>query len=299
MSKNGAGRASKGDTRRALGNGDGDDSGRTERRRDGEKRRRDSKKSDKSRSESSRAIPDDNHNASLVQNQFPGEFPSMYAEPYRPPGLAADYYGDQGESVQFQPGVRPQPPSIIQAADQAHLHKPTVVAQPPPEPSSLGQVGAAASFYEVANGGDNAYGSTPLNPPHKESLKPTVHSNGGTSPWSSPGPDGRIPTNASSGGGIAGPVAAAAVAAGVGLAAEYYTGNIPKTGPNNHPPGTLSQVGQNYAQSEATHYTTQSETTYTTAPTSRPQRPPANPSLSSNMPLYGAAAAAGLAGVAA
>ncbi|KAL9113635.1 MAG: hypothetical protein Q9227_002373 [Pyrenula ochraceoflavens] len=81
-----------------------------------------------------------------IPHQFPGQFPDTTAEPYRPPGLAADYYGDHGESVAFQPGVRPAPPSIIEGAEP-HLHEPTIEAAPPAEPSSMGQVGAAASFY--------------------------------------------------------------------------------------------------------------------------------------------------------
>ncbi|RLL98199.1 hypothetical protein CFD26_104505 [Aspergillus turcosus] len=84
-----------------------------------------------------------------VQQQFPGQFPTSVAEPYRPPnpaGEAADYYGDQGQSVAEQPGVRPQPPSVIPNS-QAHLMAASPVANPPPEPSSMGQVGAAAAYF--------------------------------------------------------------------------------------------------------------------------------------------------------
>ncbi|GFF34085.1 hypothetical protein IFM58399_03754 [Aspergillus lentulus] len=84
-----------------------------------------------------------------VQQQFPGQFPAYVAEPYRPPnpaGEAADYYGDQGQSVAEQPGVRPKPPSIIPNS-QAHLMTASPVANPPPEPSSMGQVGAAAAYF--------------------------------------------------------------------------------------------------------------------------------------------------------
>ncbi|KAJ5143169.1 uncharacterized protein N7515_001956 [Penicillium bovifimosum] len=55
------------------------------------------------------AVPYDPH----VPQQFPGQFPEQTAAPYRPPnpaGAAADYYGDQGQSVEHQPGVRPNPP---------------------------------------------------------------------------------------------------------------------------------------------------------------------------------------------
>ncbi|RJE26236.1 Involucrin repeat protein [Aspergillus sclerotialis] len=84
-----------------------------------------------------------------VHQQFPGQFPSAVAEPYRPPnpaGEAADYYGDQGQSVAEQPGVRPNPPSVL-PNNQAHLMPASPVVNPPPEPSSMGQVGAAASYF--------------------------------------------------------------------------------------------------------------------------------------------------------
>ena len=84
-----------------------------------------------------------------VHQQFPGQFPSTIAEPYRPPnpaGEAADYYGDQGQSVAEQPGVRPNPPSVL-PNNQAHLIPASPVVNPPPEPSSMGQVGAAASYF--------------------------------------------------------------------------------------------------------------------------------------------------------
>ena len=89
-----------------------------------------------------------------VQDQFPGQFPKESTAPYRPPaaaseggpGLAAEYYGDAGESVAHQPGVRPQAPSLIVGAEP-HLQPASSVAAPPPEPSAVGGVGAAASFF--------------------------------------------------------------------------------------------------------------------------------------------------------
>ena len=93
--------------------------------------------------------------SSHVQDQFPGQFPMQSAEPYRPPlavseggpGLAAEYYGDAGQSVSDQPGVRLQSPSLIIGAEP-HLQAASAVAAPPPEPSTLGSVGAAASFFD-------------------------------------------------------------------------------------------------------------------------------------------------------
>ena len=92
-----------------------------------------------------------------VQDQFPGQFPAESTAPYRPPiatneggpGLATEYYGDTGESVAYQPGVRPQPPSLIVGAEP-HLQAALAVAAPPPEPSASGSVGAAASFYSTS-----------------------------------------------------------------------------------------------------------------------------------------------------
>ncbi|MCJ1302188.1 hypothetical protein MMC08_004991, partial [Hypocenomyce scalaris] len=93
-----------------------------------------------------------------VQDQFPGQFPMESAAPYRPPlaaseggpGLAAEYYGDAGESVAEQPGVRPHPPALIVGAEP-HLLAASPTTAPPPEPSSAGGVGAAASFYNGEN----------------------------------------------------------------------------------------------------------------------------------------------------
>ncbi|RMZ92618.1 hypothetical protein DV736_g177, partial [Chaetothyriales sp. CBS 134916] len=121
--------------------------------------RRDSRRSSRpDRKQSSRAIGDDD--ARLAQNQ-----------PYG--SSAASYYGDQGESVASQPGVRPSPPSILYSADQAHLLTPSVDANPPPEPSSQGQVGSAASFYPANNNGAGSdYQSGPTRPDPRPGNQP-------------------------------------------------------------------------------------------------------------------------------
>ncbi|KAJ9648688.1 hypothetical protein H2199_000601 [Coniosporium tulheliwenetii] len=85
-----------------------------------------------------------------VTAQFPGQDPASFSAPYRPPlaaseggpGLAADYYGDQGQSVYTQPGVRPEPPKIIFGA-QPHLMAASAVSAPPQETGH----GSAADFY--------------------------------------------------------------------------------------------------------------------------------------------------------
>ena len=85
-----------------------------------------------------------------VQQQFPGQFPTETAKPYlphNPAGAAADYYGDQGQSVAEQPGIRPQKPLVN---SQEHLMAASPSVNPPPEPSSLGQVGAAAAYFDDA-----------------------------------------------------------------------------------------------------------------------------------------------------
>ena len=95
------------------------------------------------------------HMSAHIPDQFPGQFPSQAAAPYRPPlaaseggpGLAAEYYGDAGESVAHQPGVRPQAPTLIVGAEP-HLQAASPTAAPPLEPSTTGNVGAAASFFD-------------------------------------------------------------------------------------------------------------------------------------------------------
>ncbi|ETI22903.1 hypothetical protein G647_04697 [Cladophialophora carrionii CBS 160.54] len=215
-------------------------------RRRGEEGRRESRRAGKSERRekergSTRAFGD--HDAALPQNQFPGEFPDTYAQPYRPPGLAAEYYNDHGESVQSQPGVRPNQPSIVTNTEQAHLMEPTVEPKPPPEPSSLGQIGAAASFYGDTNyENDSGHQTTPSKPPRLSSgsYRPAKHSTYGASPRSSPGPQGNIAPSAQTPGGIG---FAAPTAAVVGAAAEYYAGGggggsaSAYQTPNRPPPG--------------------------------------------------------------
>ena len=110
-----------------------------------------------------------------VPDQFPGQFPSGATAPYRPPlsvnqggpGLAADYYGDTGESVSQQPGVRPQAPSLIVGAEP-HLMAASPIEAPPIEPSATGGVGAAASFFSGAS--FQSPSATPM--PGQQSVRP-------------------------------------------------------------------------------------------------------------------------------
>ncbi|CAG8919830.1 unnamed protein product [Penicillium nalgiovense] len=121
-----------------------------------------------------------------VQQQFPGQFPEQAAAPYPPPnpaGAAADYYGDQGQSVEHQPGVRPAPPSVLPNT-QAHLMAASPSANPPPEPSSLGETGAAAAYFD-----DDFHAPEPQDQPPEVSLsrppkpsKPSKPSSSGVLP---------------------------------------------------------------------------------------------------------------------
>ncbi|KAK5065388.1 hypothetical protein LTR84_001226 [Exophiala bonariae] len=204
--------------------------------RDNGRDRRDSRRSGRSDDRTS-ARASDNHDASLPQNQFPGEMPLTYTQPYRPPGQASSYYGDQGESVSFQPGVRPIQPSIVTNAEQAHLMEPTIDARPPAEPSSLGQVGAAAGYF--GNSGfanDSGVQSTPSKPSQRlDHNRPDQSGGFDTSPRASPSPGGYQdrPSQQASGGGahFAPPTAA-----------EYYSGSAFQT-PPRLPQGSFEGSG--------------------------------------------------------
>ena len=138
--------------------------------------------------------------SSHVQDQFPGQFPTQSSAPYRPPlatseggpGLAAEYYGDAGQSVAEQPGNRTNTPSLIIGAEP-HLQAALAVAAPPPEPSASGVVGAAASFFsgefeenEVAPTHGQHISSTMVpgqirpNSNHHSSSTPIISALGGT-----------------------------------------------------------------------------------------------------------------------
>jgi hypothetical protein len=216
---------------------------------------------------------------SLVQSQFPGEFPETFSRPYQTPGLAAEYYGDYGESVADQPGVRPQRPSIIMTADQAHLLEPTAEAAPPPEPSSMGQVGAAASFFASTSDHENSAPALP-GKVSRPNLKPSKHSNIGASPRTSPGPGGR-PTSFMGNTSMAG---AATIGAAGGLASQYYSTTSAQI------PG---QGGFYISPTSNTH--DEAYITTANATSARPPRPSKQHS-GSNAALYGAAAAGLAAG---
>ena len=220
--------------------------------------------------------------SSHVPDQFPGQFPTTSAGPYRPPlavkeggpGLAADYYGDAGQSVTNQPGVRPQQPTLIIGAEP-HLQPASSTAQPPPEPSASGGVGAAASFFsntvetETFNNHTSHYSS---------SAKP-----GSSYTESNSRPESQYNSNSTS------------VFPTVGAAASYYIGSQSNS-EEHRPQHTPSIVGSQTATSQRPlshingHYDA-------TAQYAGPPTPGKHPSHSSIAPLY-AAGAAGLAAAA-
>lgn len=157
-----------------------------------------------------------------LQQQFPGQMSDFTTPPYlpeNPAGAAADYYGDQGESVSAQPGVRPNPPTVIPNS-QAHLITASATPNPPPEPSSMGQVGAAADYYsEGANPGQL--------PPGQPS--PSAQPPGPLAP-------GKPSQPAQGSGSIAPAAATTAATYGVGNLVSYAGANPPPVSAPGGPP---------------------------------------------------------------
>jgi len=222
--------------------------------------------------------------SSHVQDQFPGQFPDQSTAPYRPPkaaseggpGLAAEYYGDAGESVAEQPGNRANTPSLIIGAE-THLQAALAVAAPPPEPSASGGVGAAASFF---SGELDEHESVTSYGQQTSSTFITAPARPQGSHHSSSAP--AIPT-------VGGAAIEAAAGFSMGSQASSHTQR----------PDHASSVGG--AQQEHGSYPYQRPPSPTAEPyysnASRPSRPGRQSSHSSNVPLY-AAGAAGLAAAA-
>lgn len=121
--------------------------------------------------------------SSHVQDQFPGQDPVQYATSALPGGnpfgAAADFYNDQGQSVHQQPGVRPQPPSVIIGQDTPHLMAAAAHANPVADTGS----GAAADFYGTST---NAPPSKPPRP--SSSTMPGAFIEEGPAPQKPPRP---------------------------------------------------------------------------------------------------------------
>ena len=226
--------------------------------------------------------------SSHVQDQFPGQFPTESSAPYRPPlasgesgpGLAAEYYGDAGESVAHQPGYRKHSPSLIIGAEP-HLLPASSIAAPPPEPSASGVVGAAASFFS----GDFDEGASTTN------QQDSVHTSATGRPESS------YHTSSA-------PIIPPTSTAALGAAAGYMMsgGNSAGSSSSFHqqrPNQATSLIG---AHSEHSISTTQDPPSQTQAPnyssSARPPKLGKTSFHSSNIPLHavGAVGAAALAG---
>ena len=233
--------------------------------------------------------------SSHVQDQFPGQFPIQSAEPYRPPlavseggpGLAAEYYGDAGQSVSDQPGVRLQSPSLIIGAEP-HLQAASAVAAPPPEPSTTGGVGAAASFFDGSFTPEPAEGLSATQAPIGTSGPPFYQdSNTGAS---TARPD---PSHHSS----SAPAVPTLGAAAAGAAAGYLMsgGQSSQSQRPEHVPSAGN--GSNLSPSSSTYQRPSSHLPSTSGSitnNSKPTKPAKHSSQSSNIPMY-AAGAAGLA----
>ncbi|MDN6500086.1 MAG: hypothetical protein L0K44_10160, partial [Yaniella sp.] len=211
-------------------------------------------------------VPYDPH----VQQQFPGQFPEQVAAPYRPPnpaGAAADYYGDQGQSVEHQPGIRPAPPSVLPNT-QAHLMAASPSANPPPEPSSLGETGAAAAYFD-----------DDFHAPAQEGQPPAVSSSRPPKPSkpSKPSSSGVLP------------------AAAVGAAAYGIGGMMSHSESHSPPQHTTSyaQQGQPVVQGQPMTYNPPME--YDQPMGSGSYQPPSKPSHSHSFSEGAGIAAAGAA----
>ncbi|KAI4289361.1 MAG: hypothetical protein L6R35_001375 [Caloplaca aegaea] len=234
--------------------------------------------------------------SSHVQHQFPGQFPASSATPYRPPfaaseggpGLAAEYYGDAGQSVAEQPGIRTHSPSLIIGAEP-HLQAASAVAAPPPEPSASGGVGAAASFFDGSfNAGFDIEDHNGSIPALTNKVSQTQYDSAApvTSSYATNDPN---KTNQHS--------SSAPVVPTVGAAAGYYLSihhSRPER-PVHHTSSMSSGSGPVAGTSSHQHSLPAHDQNTMYSTSTQPQaRPGKQPSTSSNIPLY-VAGAAGLA----
>ena len=268
-----------------------------------------------------------------VTDQFPGQFPSDESAPYRPPGLAADYYGDAGESVSQQPGVRPQAPDLIVGAEP-HLMAASAVAAPPAEPSASGGVGASDTFFNSSHTFQTPEGSqtgsarvSPSGSPSRLPQSSSHHAppaqrppeflgqhsatavGGSISSQISPHTSGIVPTLGTAATGVA-------VGAAAGAAADYYmsgqsssqhqhsqsisesvSGQYSSAVQHQYSPGPSTSGPSGAYDRPSGSYAQDARPSGSYSQDSRPPRPGKQPSSSSNVPIV--AAAVGAAGLAA
>jgi serine/arginine repetitive matrix protein 2 len=160
--------------------------------------------------------------SSHVQDQFPGQNPAQFAAPFVPHapvhtgsfGEAADYYGDQGQSVHQQPGVRPDAPSVLMPLDTPHLMSASSQANPVADTGN----GAAADFYGPSNT------DTKTSKPPRPSSMPGAFTDDEPSPPKPPRPSSK-PNKPSK----IGSATTMAGAAGLGYATGYSSSHPQQT----------------------------------------------------------------------
>ncbi|KAL8965980.1 MAG: hypothetical protein Q9183_003588, partial [Haloplaca sp. 2 TL-2023] len=222
--------------------------------------------------------------SSHVHDQFPGQFPTQAAAPYRPPfaaseggpGLAAEYYGDAGQSVAHQPGFRTHSPSLIIGAEP-HLQAASAMAAPPAEPSASGGVGAAASFFD----GTFSAGSDVEGRHHQ---KPTSTSGASMPPFSSATPPTSTYAPSTSAPSYhpssSAPVVPTLGSAAAGAAAGYYMSNHSSRPERlNYYSASISGHGQTSSSSDHHNYQHYQNAATHDSYMSRPSssRPPTRP----------------------
>ncbi|KAF2631406.1 hypothetical protein BU25DRAFT_407055 [Macroventuria anomochaeta] len=256
--------------------------------------------------------------SSHVQDQFPGQDPVQYSSSampgHNPFGAAADFYYDQGQSVGNQPGVRPQPPSVIIGQDTPHLMAASAQANPVADTGA----GSAADFY-----GDGSNPPASSSKPPRPTSMPGAFVDDNVAPQTPPQPSGSKPSKTNSF-----PTTAAGLAGGAALgyamghsssntqhSTSYSTSNVhhntsysgthPNDTYNNTTPAGPSGPSSVYHQGDLPS-TTAVNGSYSNipayqeataeAPPPKPPRPgkPEKQPSSSNAGLY-AAGAAGLA----
>ncbi|KAI4263313.1 MAG: hypothetical protein L6R42_001536, partial [Xanthoria sp. 1 TBL-2021] len=217
--------------------------------------------------------------SSHVQDQFPGQFPAQSTTPYRPPlaaseggpGLAAEYYGDAGQSVIDQPGVRIHSPSLIVGAEP-HLQAASVIAAPPPEPSASGGIGAAASFFDgTFSAGSDMEGHPSQKPGPTDGSSSLQYSSAAPSTSTHTTSGARPSTQQST----SAPMIPTIGSAAAGAVAGYYMGNHPSK-PARPDQGNSSTTDYGKTSGSASHHQpSETHGSYTSYPSS--SRPPTKP----------------------
>lgn len=238
------------------------------------------------------------HMSSHVQDQFPGQDPAQYSAPaFRPNGAAggatgygeaADYYGDQGQSISSQPGVRPATPPLIVGAEP-HLRPASYVAAPPEETGH----GSAAEFY---GGASSVTPTEPARPSELPPAKPPRPSRpieaGGSKPPRTSAPSTGSAVAATATGAILGYAMGSQHHSSLSYDQQSSSTSLYQQDGNAHFGGT-SAARPSYAHSSSVPVVP-TAAYHTSPPPSKPHYPGKPPfHTNSNLPAY-AAGAAGL-----